>query len=151
MKRIAATLLVILFATSAVAEEKEKSPIQIKTEAVYEQWMKAIESKDPKAIAALYAEKAQVMTSSSQGLLQTPEELTAFYEKLAKVPDFKVTKKRTVFDLYEGKTPILSGVVNFAYAGKDRVMRMPARFSMVFEDKDGKLLISKQHFSSMPL
>lgn len=99
MKRIAATFLLLLFATGAVAEEPAKSDIQVKSEALYDQWLKALESKNPKTIAALYSPKAQVMTSSSKGLLKTPEELADFYQKLAKIPELKLSKKRTVFDL----------------------------------------------------
>ena len=152
MKRIAATLILLLFATTAIAEEKVKSAIELQTEAAYGEWVKAVEAKDLKAVDALYAENVEMMTSSNKGLIKTKEDRDAMFQKLFKTKDLRVMNKRKVFDLYNDTTPIMSGICTFTYMQDGKSMRMPARFSFIYEkNKEGKLLISKQHFSSMPL
>lgn len=152
MTRIVATLILLLFTTTAIAEEKTKSDIQIQAETAYTNWMKAVEAKNMEALEALYAPNVEMMTSLSKGLIKTKEEREECFKKLFAKQDLKVSNKKKMFDLYEGTTPIMSGIFTFTYTEGLRTMRMPARFSFIYQKSpDGKLLIYKQHTSSMPL
>ena len=152
LQLIAATFILLI--SPLAHAEKEKSEIQKQAEAAYGEWLKAVSSRDIKVIDALYTKDAEVMTSLNNGLLKDRAEITARLERLVKVPNIEVTTKKKMFDLYNGNTPIISGICTFIYTNTKtgKTDRMPVRFSMIFEkNKDGKLLISKQHTSDMPL
>ena len=147
---IAAALFLLIL--PSVVFSAETSAIQTQAEEAYAQWVKAIEARDANAIDALYTPDAQMMTSSTSGLISDQQGRLECYKKLFQRPDLTVTTKKKMFDLYDDTTPTMSGIFSFTYTEDGKTKRIPTRFSFVYEKgPDGKLLIWKQHTSDMPL
>ena len=99
--------------------------------------------------AALYAPDATLLSTFDPKPLETPAEITAYFHKLTQNPNLKATvqteKIRTFADGGED-----SGLYTFSYTKDGKEVRVPARFTFVFQRTPAGWLIVSHHSSVVP-
>lgn len=119
----------------------EKSEIT----ALFEQWNSALQTGDPKQVAALYAEDAVLLPTVSNQVRHNHEEIEDYFVHfLAKGPQGKIDESNVrIF----GELAINSGVYTFTF--KDDVT-VQARFTYVYRWDGQRWSIIEHHSSAMP-
>jgi uncharacterized protein (TIGR02246 family) len=113
--------------------------------ALFEQWNSALQTGDPKQVAALYAEDAVLLPTVSNQVRHNHEEIEDYFVHfLAKGPQGKIDESNVrIF----GELAINSGVYTFTF--KDDVT-VQARFTYVYRWDGQRWSIIEHHSSAMP-
>ena len=114
--------------------------------ALFDRWNAALQTGDPKQVAALYdgVDGVLLPTVSNQVRHNHAEIEDYFVHFLAKGPKGAIDESNVrIF----GDLAINSGVYTFAFSNGDRVQ---ARFTYVYKQVDGEWLIVEHHSSAMP-
>lgn len=113
--------------------------------ALFEEWNSALQTGDPKAVAALYETNAILLPTVSNKVRHNHEEIEDYFVHfLAKGPQGKIDEAniRTFGDL-----AINSGVYTFSF--KDGAV-VQARYTYVYRWNGQRWLIVEHHSSAMP-
>ena len=118
--------------------------------AALQRWVETLGSgKGEAPIAALYAPDATLLSTFDPKPLETPAEIAAYFHKLTQNPNLKATvqteKIRTFADGGED-----SGLYTFSYTKDGKEVRVPARFTFVFQRTPAGWLIVSHHSSVVP-
>ena len=114
--------------------------------ALFDEWNNALQTKDPKKVAALYDENDGILLPTvSNKVRHNREEIEDYFVHfLAKGPAGKITESNVrIF----GDIAINSGVYVFSFDGGATV---EARFTYVYRWNGEKWLILEHHSSQMP-
>jgi len=111
----------------------------------FDEWNNALKTRDPKKVAALYAEDGILLPTVSNKVRHNPEEIEDYFVHfLAKVPEGKIDESNVrIF----GDIAINSGIYTFTFADGTSVQ---ARFTFVYARVDARWLIVEHHSSRMP-
>ncbi|CAB1102342.1 unnamed protein product [Ectocarpus sp. CCAP 1310/34] len=109
----------------------------------------------PKKTAALYAEDAVLWGTVSEEVRDTPEQIYAYFDYFARLPELRVVEYTPVAVRVYGDFAIQAGTYTFAFQGADgATVEKRARFSFTFRrDRPGSpqpWTIVEHHSSSMP-
>ena len=113
--------------------------------ALFEEWNDALQTGDPKQVAALYETNAILLPTVSNKVRHNHEEIEDYFVQfLAKGPSGKIDESnvRTFGDI-----AIHSGVYTFTFKGGAVVQ---ARFTYVYRWNGQRWLIVEHHSSAMP-
>ena len=113
--------------------------------ALFEQWNRALQTGDPKQVAALYATDAILLPTVSNKVRHNHNEIEDYFVNfLAKGPQGKIDESNVrIFD----DTAINSGVYTFTFKDGAKVQ---ARFTYVYRLIGQRWLIIEHHSSAMP-
>ncbi len=119
----------------------EKSEIT----ALFEQWNSALQTRDPKQVAALYAADAILLPTVSNKVRHNHDEIEDYFVHfLAKGPQGVIDESNVrIF----GELAINSGVYIFTFSDGATVQ---ARFTYVYRWDGQRWLIIEHHSSAMP-
>ena len=119
----------------------EKSEIT----ALFEQWNSALQTRDPKQVAALYAADAILLPTVSNKVRHNHDEIEDYFVHfLAKGPQGVIDESKVrIF----GELAINSGVYTFTFSDGATVQ---ARFTYVYRWDGQRWLIIEHHSSAMP-
>jgi len=112
---------------------------------LFDEWNNALQTGDPKAVAALYETNAILLPTVSNQVRHNHEEIEDYFVHfLAKGPQGKIDEAnvRTFGDL-----AINSGVYTFSFKNGSTVQ---ARYSYVYRWNGQRWLIIEHHSSQMP-
>ncbi|CAB1106835.1 unnamed protein product [Ectocarpus sp. CCAP 1310/34] len=109
----------------------------------------------PKKTAALYAEDAVLWGTVSEEVRDTPEQIYAYFDYFARLPELRVVEYTPVAVRVYGDFAVQAGTYTFAFQGPDGVtVEKRARFSFTFRrGRPGSprpWTIVEHHSSSMP-
>ncbi|MGC6466700.1 MAG: SgcJ/EcaC family oxidoreductase [Akkermansiaceae bacterium] len=113
--------------------------------ALFEEWNNALQTGDPKQVAALYESSAILLPTVSNKVRHNHEEIEDYFVSfLAKGPSGVINESnvRIFNDL-----AINSGVYTFTFSGGAEVQ---ARFTYVYRWNGERWLITEHHSSQMP-
>ena len=112
---------------------------------LFDQWNGALQTGDPKQVAALYAADAILLPTVSNQVRHNHDEIEDYFVNfLAKGPQGKINESNVrIFD----DIAINSGVYTFTF--KDGVS-VQARFTYVYRWKGQRWMIIEHHSSAMP-
>lgn len=111
-------------------------------------WNAALQSGDPKRVAALYAEDATLLPTLSKEVRQTPEAVEDYFEAFLKLKPKGAIIHQNV-SLYD-PIAINSGVYSFETTIDDTKHHMIGRFTFVYRKQDDDWKIIEHHSSMMP-
>jgi len=113
--------------------------------ALFEQWNRALQTGDPKQVAALYATDAILLPTVSNKVRHNHNEIEDYFVNfLAKGPQGKIDESNVrIFD----DIAINSGVYTFTFKDGAKVQ---ARFTYVYRLIGQRWLIIEHHSSAMP-
>lgn len=113
--------------------------------ALFDAWNNALQTKDPKQVAALYETDAILLPTVSNQVRHNPEEIEDYFSHfLTKEPAGEIDESNVrIF----GDIAINSGVYTFTLKGNVTVQ---ARFTFVYRWNGESWLITEHHSSAMP-
>lgn len=118
---------------------------------VLEQWMQSVNNGDVKRLLGLYDKQAVLIPTFSNRLLNTPDKLQDYFEKLGKREDLSIAlhEKTLIIQNLPNEISLLSGIYNWRFAIDGEVLNFEARFSYVLDlSKPNPIL--HHHSSQIP-
>ncbi|WP_355607613.1 SgcJ/EcaC family oxidoreductase [Xanthomonas cannabis] len=159
MRRTLSSMVLALAATPALAggvmhyTDKAKLPAggeEREVAALFDTWNAALATGNPDKVADLYAPDGVLLPTVSNEVRASREQIEKYFEMfLAKKPK-GVVNYRTVRVL-DDDSAVDAGVYTFTLTDKDgQKSDVQARYTFVYEKRDGKWLIINHHSSAMP-
>jgi uncharacterized protein (TIGR02246 family) len=112
-------------------------------------WQAAYDSRDPKAIVALYDPEAVLWGTAAKTIAPTPEAVRDYFKNAAARPNARVVLGDQHIRVY-GDTAFNSGSYTFSDLRDGQVVPRPARFTFVYHRRAGRWMVVAHHSSAMP-
>lgn len=118
---------------------------------VLEQWMQAVNNGDVDGLLGLYDSQAVLIPTFSNRLLNTPDKLRAYFEKLGSREDLSIAlhEKTLIIQDLQNEIFSLSGIYNWRFVVDGELLNFEARFSYVI-DLSRPSPILHHHSSQIP-
>ncbi|WP_372391656.1 SgcJ/EcaC family oxidoreductase [Xanthomonas sp. NCPPB 3582] len=159
MRRTLSSLVLALAATPALAggvmhyTDKAKLPAggeEREVAALFDTWNAALASGDPEKVADLYAPDGVLLPTVSNEVRASREQIEKYFEMFLTKKPKGVVNYRTVRVL-DDDSAVDAGVYTFTLTDKNgKTSDVQARYTFVYEKRDGKWLIINHHSSAMP-
>ena len=118
---------------------------------ILDQWMQAVNGADVESLLKLYDASAVLIPTFSNRVLNTPEKLRDYFEKLGSRPDLSIAlhEKTLIIQELENQHYALAGIYNWRFAVDGEILNFEARFSYVMDlSKPNPIL--HHHSSQIP-
>ncbi|QKF74461.1 hypothetical protein AFAEC_a0015 (plasmid) [Aliarcobacter faecis] len=118
---------------------------------ILEQWMQEVNEGDVEKLLSLYDNQAVLIPTFSNRLLNTPEKLRNYFEKLGNREDLSIALHEKTLITQELGNQIfsLSGIYNWRFAVDGELLNFEARFSYLIDlSKPNPIL--HHHSSQIP-
>jgi len=118
---------------------------------ILEQWIKAVNDGDIESLLCLYNNEAVLIPTFSNRLLNTPDKLRNYFEKLGSREELSIAlhEKTLLIQELENRIYTLSGIYNWRFAVDGELLNFEARFSYVIDlSKPNPIL--HHHSSQIP-
>ncbi|MEV5721593.1 SgcJ/EcaC family oxidoreductase [Amycolatopsis mediterranei] len=136
-------------ATASPAPAAPARPTQQQIADLFPQWNAALATGDPQRVADLYAPDAVLLPTVSNQVRRTRAEIVDYFAKFLKDKPQGVIEDEIV-DVLDADTAVNTGVYEFTLAKDGKAQLVRARYTYVYELRDGKWLIVNHHSSAMP-
>ena len=124
------------------------SPRTAEIAAQFDRWNEALESGDPRRVAALYAPDAVLVPTMSNMIRRNAPAIIEYFMAFKKRAPRGRIHDSHIRDM--GDYAIHSGVYVFTLTNEAGVADVPARFTFVYERHQGDWRIIEHHSSYMP-
>jgi uncharacterized protein (TIGR02246 family) len=112
-------------------------------------WTKAIASRDTEKVLALYDDDAVLLATFAKQPITSQEGRRAYFNELLKKKNLKVTIDK-LYTERDGDIALANGLYTFSYTQGGKTVKVPARFSFVFEEEEEGWEIEAHHSSLQP-
>ena len=112
-------------------------------------WRAAYDSRDPARITAMYAPDAVLWGTTAKTVAANPSAIAVYFKDAGKRPDARVSFGEQHHQVY-GDVAVSTGYYTFSDVQDGKEVSRPARYTMVFRNRDGKWLIVAHHSSRTP-
>lgn len=133
--------------TGAASTPAEPTELDIRN--LFPAWNAALATGDPQKVADLYAPDAVLLPTVSNQVRRTRAEIVDYFTKFLKDKPQGEMRDQIV-DVLDADTAINAGVYEFTLTKEGKQQRVKARYTYVYELRDGKWLIVNHHSSAMP-
>jgi hypothetical protein len=118
---------------------------------ILEQWMKAVNDGDVKTLLNLYDNNAVLIPTFSNRLLNTPEKLKDYFEKLGSREELSIAlhEKTLITQELQNQIFSLSGIYNWRFAVDGELLNFEARFSYLIDLSKANPILH-HHSSQIP-
>ena len=118
---------------------------------ILEQWMQAVNNGDVESLLGLYDSQAVLIPTFSNRLLNKPDKLREYFEKLGSREELSIALHEKTLIVQELKNQIfsLSGIYNWRFIVDGELLNFEARFSYV-TDLSKPSPILHHHSSQIP-
>lgn len=102
---------------------------------VLKQWMQAVNNGDVESLLGLYDSQAVLIPTFSNRILNTPDKLREYFEKLGSREELSIALHEKTLIVQELQNPIfsLSGIYNWRFLVDGELLNFEARFSYVVD------------------
>ena len=102
---------------------------------VLKQWMQAVNNGDVESLLGLYDRQAVLIPTFSNRLLNTPDKLREYFEKLGSREELSIAlhEKTLIVQELENEIFSLSGIYNWRFIVDGELLNFEARFSYVID------------------
>jgi uncharacterized protein (TIGR02246 family) len=149
----ATSLLLLLLACTARAEERSDDASRAQVAAATADWIATFNTRDPVRISALYAPDAVLWGTVSQTIRTTPEEILEYFtDSATKRPDLRMFLGEYHVRLY-GDIASNSGYYTSRNPVGGQEVVVPMRFTFIYRREGGRWVIVNHHssrFASTP-
>jgi uncharacterized protein (TIGR02246 family) len=145
MKTLLAALVLLASALPVAAMADDRSDV----EAATGRWINAFNRKSSTDIVALYAPDAVFFGTSSPVLRDKPELVREYFKGLATLGDSVISMGEHRVQVF-GRVALNTGFYTRTAMQDGKEVKSPARFSFVYEKRDGQWLIVNHHSSAFP-
>lgn len=149
MRVLYGALLVGLLSACATVTGSGENGAKDEVAAATAAWRAAYDSRDPARITAMYDPGAVLWGTTSKTVTPTPAAIADYFKDAGMRPSARVTFGEQHIQLY-GDVGINTGYYTFSRVQDGKEVSVPARFTMVFRNRDGKWLIVAHHLSRVP-
>jgi uncharacterized protein (TIGR02246 family) len=118
-------------------------------EAATQQWVAAFNRKSSTDIVALYAKDAVFFGTSSPVLRDTPELVQHYFKALPSLGDSTITVGAHRVQIF-GDIAINTGFYTRRSTQDGKAVQNPARFTFVYQLRQGRWMIVEHHSSAVP-
>lgn len=118
---------------------------------VLEQWMHAVNTANVETLLNLYDSNAVLIPTFSNRVLNTPEKLRDYFERLGSRPELSIAlhEKTLIIQEVNNDIYVLGGIYNWRFAVDGELLNFEARFSYVVDlSKPNPIL--HHHSSQIP-
>lgn len=112
-------------------------------------WRAAYDSRDPARITAIYDSDAVLWGTTAKTVASNPTAIAEYFKDARKRPTATVDFGAQHIRVY-GDVAVNTGYYTFSEIRDGQKVSRPARFTMVFRNRDGKWLIVAHHSSRVP-
>jgi len=118
---------------------------------ILNQWMQAVNNADIEGLLSLYDPEAVLIPTFSNRILNTPERLRDYFEKLGSRPELSIAlhEKTVIIQELQNELYALAGIYNWRFAVDGELLNFEARFSYLF-DLSKPTPIVHHHSSQIP-
>jgi len=113
-------------------------------------WVAAYDSRDPARIAAMYEPDAVFWGTTSKIIRTDPVTILDYFKDVGKRPDGRVTIAEPQQIQIFGDVSINSGSYTFTDLADGKPVAIPARYTFVFQRRNGQWRIVEHHSSRVP-
>jgi len=117
-------------------------------EELFDAWNNALQTGDAKKVAAMYAEDAVLLPTVSNLPRTTPAEIEDYFEHFLQKKPYGIIKQRNIKQGCNKLTD--AGIYDFEGVSDGRKEVVPARYTFVYEYRNGEWKIVHHHSSMMP-
>jgi uncharacterized protein (TIGR02246 family) len=149
MYAILALLSVALFSACATGAGGREALGQDQVAAATSAWRAAYDSRDPGRITAMYDADAVFWGTTAKTVAASPATIGEYFKDAAKRPNASVTFGEQHIRVY-GEVAVNTGHYTFSDVRDGQAVSRPARFTMVFRNRDGQWRIVSHHSSEVP-
>ncbi len=118
-------------------------------EAATQQWITAFNRKNAQQIVALYAKDAVLFGTSSGALRDKPELVWDYFKGIADLGDATIATAEHRVQVF-GDVAINTGYYTRSSTQNGKVVQNPARFTFVYQLREGRWMIVNHHSSALP-
>jgi len=113
--------------------------------------MHAVNNGDLEALLGLYDEQAVLIPTFSNRLLNTPEKLREYFERLGNREDLSIALHEKTLIVQDVQNPVfsLSGIYNWRFAIDGELLNFEARFSYLMDVSKPRPILH-HHSSQIP-
>ena len=112
-------------------------------------WRSAYNSRDPARITAMYDADAVLWGTTAKKIAANPAAIAEYFKNAAKRPNARVTFGEEHLRVY-GDIAVSTGYYTFSDVRDGKDISRPARYSMVFRERNGTWLIVAHDSSEVP-
>jgi uncharacterized protein (TIGR02246 family) len=112
-------------------------------------WGTALASEDANQMTALYDNEA-VLLATFNDELDTAEEIEKYFIGLLQKPDLKVVFNNQNVRVLDDNTATNSGLYTFSFTENGKTVKVPARYTFLYEKKGDRWMIVEHHSSTRP-
>jgi hypothetical protein len=107
-----------------------KRPIEI-----IDKWLQAVNQIDIEKLLTLYDKSAVLIPTFSNRLLNTPDKIREYFEKLASREELSITLREKTLMIQEFKNEmfIINGIYNWRFKVDGELLNFEARFTYIIE------------------
>ena len=118
---------------------------------ILQQWLQAVNSADVNGLLNLYDAEAVLIPTFSNRVLNTPDKLREYFEKLGSRPELSIAlhEKTLISQCLHNQLHALGGIYNWRFAVDGEILNFEARFSY-FLDLNKPSPIMHHHSSQIP-
>ncbi len=122
-----------------------------RSEKILQTWLQAVNNGDIEKLKFLYGEKAILIPTFSNKLLDTPEKILDYFLQLSSRENLKVTlhEKTVRTQAISDRFNAISGIYKWQFLVEDEQLSFEARFSYML-DLDSERPIIHHHSSQIP-
>jgi uncharacterized protein (TIGR02246 family) len=114
-----------------------------------EQWISAFNHKNAREIVALYAKDAVLFGTSSPVLRDKPELVWDYFKGIADLGDATISVGEHRVQVF-GDVAVNTGFYTRSAVQNGKTVQSPARFTFVYQLREGKWMIVTHHSSALP-
>ncbi|WP_410641122.1 SgcJ/EcaC family oxidoreductase [Amycolatopsis sp. lyj-346] len=136
-------------ATPTGAAAGPARPTEQQIAALFPEWNAALATGDPQRVADLYAPDAVLLPTVSDEVRRSRAQIVDYFTKFLQNKPQGVIKDEMV-DVLDADTAVNTGVYEFVLTKDGKADKVRARYTYVYELREGKWLIVNHHSSVMP-
>ncbi len=151
MKKILISLTIatgIAYSISAYAEKNYS--VKNEVENSFKKWQESIDSEIPENIVKLYDKNSVLLATLAPEPLISNEAKQEYFKNLVKRENLDVKVNKEFIEVLDNNTASVSGIYTFSFTENGKKIELPARYSFVYEKKDGDWKIITHHSSVVP-
>ncbi|SDZ27369.1 conserved hypothetical protein [Amycolatopsis xylanica] len=144
-----ATLALVTGCSSSTAAPPKQAPSKQDVAALFPAWNAALATGDADKVADLYAPDAVLLPTVSDKVRTTRADIVDYFKHfLENKPSGTIESE--VISVLDQDSAINAGIYRFALTKDGKTQEVRARYTFVYELRDGKWLIVNHHSSAMP-
>ena len=118
---------------------------------VLDGWMQAVNGGDVESLLGLYDEQAVLIPTFSNRLLNTPEKLREYFERLGSREELSISlhEKTLIVQDLQHQLFSLTGIYNWRFVVDDELLNFEARFSYMIDTSRSRPILH-HHSSQVP-